>query len=106
MAAEAKNPGSERSCQPPAAGKRRCCSARRPGELCQVYQLDQGGGVRPTRGEDYMSPSFLLMYCAVFKSPDGKYFRYCWPYSLCCEYSALPLKCETTHGQMRVAMFR
>lgn len=48
MAAEAKNPGSERSCQPPAAGKRRCCSARRPGELCQVYQLDQGGGVRPT----------------------------------------------------------
>lgn len=50
MAAEAKNPGSELSCQPPAAGKRRCCSARRPGELCQVYQLDQGGGVRPTGG--------------------------------------------------------
>lgn len=71
MAAEAKNPGSELSCQPPAAGKRRCCSARRSGELCQVYQLDQGGGVRPTRGEDYMPPSFLLMYCAVFKSPDG-----------------------------------
>ena len=34
-----------------------------------------------------------------WNEPDNKWFQISWPHSVCCNYSTLPLQCESSHRQ-------
>ena len=50
-----------------------------------------------------MTPPLWLIrvevHTSLFKESDAKYVRLCRSYSLCCNYSTLPLYCKSSHRQ-------
>lgn len=49
--------------------------------------------------ELFQKPGIILNFS--YKWPDNEYVRLCGPYSLCCQYTTVPLWHECSHRQYR-----